>query len=338
MNKSNFIEKLTDMLYPLPANERDDILADYHEHFQQGADEGRSEEEIASALGDPSEIASEILGDINITVTETPEGSAPINKEVYFSLDKVKSVSVSMITEGITISRWDGKNISVAYYSSASNPSFNPIINMYIEGTTLIVKAQKHLRLRGIHLPARRRLEIKLPQNYNGSMKAKSISGGTVLNDGQFSSMELSSTSGGIKVNNVTVNSTAKLNSTSGSVNASNLKAHYLEAKSVSGSTNIFGDIKGDIVVGSVSGSVHLATTTLPPIKASSVSGSVKITIPKDSAFKIDASSVSGGISCDFPVLVQHHKRNKLRGVVGDGTKEIKLSSVSGSIKIMKAE
>ncbi len=57
LNKQQFLNELRAALAPLPAVEREDILADYEEHFRIAAETGHSEETVAAALGDPRELA-----------------------------------------------------------------------------------------------------------------------------------------------------------------------------------------------------------------------------------------------------------------------------------------
>lgn len=60
MNKNVFMNELAKYLYDLPEWERNDILLDYEEHFSIGFESGRSEEEIANALGNPKVLAKQI--------------------------------------------------------------------------------------------------------------------------------------------------------------------------------------------------------------------------------------------------------------------------------------
>ena len=53
MNKDDYLKELTRLLWKLPKDERDDVVSDYHEHFIIGIEKGRSEEEIAKAVGNP---------------------------------------------------------------------------------------------------------------------------------------------------------------------------------------------------------------------------------------------------------------------------------------------
>jgi uncharacterized membrane protein len=60
MNRAHFMARLRDGLTGLHPSDIDDILADYERHFADGAADGRSEDEVAAALGDPSRLAREL--------------------------------------------------------------------------------------------------------------------------------------------------------------------------------------------------------------------------------------------------------------------------------------
>jgi uncharacterized membrane protein len=60
MNRDAFLCILSDGLEGLPAHEIDDILADYAAYFDEAHASGRSEAEVAAALGDPRRLAREL--------------------------------------------------------------------------------------------------------------------------------------------------------------------------------------------------------------------------------------------------------------------------------------
>ena len=61
MNQQEFISQLQDALARLPQQERQEIIADYQEYFRDGLAAGRSEENIAAGLGDPRQLARELM-------------------------------------------------------------------------------------------------------------------------------------------------------------------------------------------------------------------------------------------------------------------------------------
>jgi uncharacterized membrane protein len=60
MTRTEFIRRLKGGLKGMPAAEQAEIVADYEAHFDAGASEGRSEIEIAEALGNPGRLAREL--------------------------------------------------------------------------------------------------------------------------------------------------------------------------------------------------------------------------------------------------------------------------------------
>ncbi len=61
MNQQEFISQLQEALSRLPESERQDIVADYQEYFRDGLAAGRSEADIAAGLGDPRQLARELM-------------------------------------------------------------------------------------------------------------------------------------------------------------------------------------------------------------------------------------------------------------------------------------
>jgi uncharacterized membrane protein len=66
MDKREFLARLERGLSGMPADERDDIVADYDSHFEEARRAGREEQEVADALGDPSRLAKEIRAEAGI--------------------------------------------------------------------------------------------------------------------------------------------------------------------------------------------------------------------------------------------------------------------------------
>ena len=66
MNRETFVEKLRTGLRGLPQTTVDEVMADYKAHFSEGLQAGRTEDEIASALGDPARLARELRTEAGI--------------------------------------------------------------------------------------------------------------------------------------------------------------------------------------------------------------------------------------------------------------------------------
>jgi len=64
MNRAHFMAQLRDGLAGLHHSDINDIVADYESHFADGATDGRTQEEVAAALGDPARLARELRAEI----------------------------------------------------------------------------------------------------------------------------------------------------------------------------------------------------------------------------------------------------------------------------------
>jgi uncharacterized membrane protein len=74
MNREQFIAELKRALGGMAEAEKREILYDYAEHFRMGAADGKSEEQIAQALGSPRLLGKSYR--IDSLLDESPEGGA----------------------------------------------------------------------------------------------------------------------------------------------------------------------------------------------------------------------------------------------------------------------
>jgi uncharacterized membrane protein len=66
MTKDAFLAALRTHLGGLPPADRDEILADYASHFDEGVAAGRQPSDIAAALGDPARLARELKAEAGL--------------------------------------------------------------------------------------------------------------------------------------------------------------------------------------------------------------------------------------------------------------------------------
>jgi uncharacterized membrane protein len=114
MNRDAFLHILSDGLDGLPADEIDDILADYVAYFDEAHASGRSEEEVAAALGDPRRLARELRAESGLrrwenhrslgnsaTVLLAIGGLAAV--DILFLLPLLFGVMLAMFVMGLVI-------------------------------------------------------------------------------------------------------------------------------------------------------------------------------------------------------------------------------------------
>lgn len=129
-----------------------------------------------------------------------------------------------------------------------------------------------------------------------------------------------------------------RIGSVSGEVQVTGVSGG-LRASSVSGDVHIK-EVSGSVSASSVSGGVKVEIVRLEgsdDMKFSSVSGDVSVTAPATLDAEVDISSLSGSINTDFPVEVQkdrHGIHTSARGKLGEGSRHLKMSTVSGSLSL----
>ena len=108
---------------------------------------------------------------------------------------------------------------------------------------------------------------------------------------------------------------------------------------SVSGNINATG-LRGRTDISSVSGDVKVTFSQAPArTKLHSVSGDVVAMLPTNASVEVSANTVSGDISNEFGIEVDHGRYvgHHMSGRIGNGEGSLELNSVSGEIKIRRA-
>jgi DUF4097 and DUF4098 domain-containing protein YvlB len=144
------------------------------------------------------------------------------------------------------------------------------------------------------------------------------------------------SVSGGITVRGVEPGIDQILSTFSGGIITE--RARDLDASSASGSIrftssgtslnvrSVSGSINGVIESLGTGGSAHLGT----------VSGSVLLNAFPGLDATVSLHSLSGRVSCDFPISTTEQKNNRLSGTIGKGAASLDVGTVNGSISISK--
>jgi hypothetical protein len=112
--------------------------------------------------------------------------------------------------------------------------------------------------------------------------------------------------------------------------------AAEVEASTVNGSVEIR-EAAGEVQASAVNGSVEASLASVDPEGRSrlrTTNGSVRLTLPSDANAEIEASTVNGGVGCDFDLAGERKTRRKLEGRIGTGGARFDLGSVNGSVNI----
>jgi DUF4097 and DUF4098 domain-containing protein YvlB len=144
------------------------------------------------------------------------------------------------------------------------------------------------------------------------------------------------SVSGGITVRGVEPGVGQNLSTISGGIDTD--QAGDLEASSTSGSVH-FRSRGSALSIRTVSGSIDGEVESLAPggsARFGSVSGSISLNAFQGLDAEVSLHSLSGRVSCDFPLTASEQKNNRLSGRIGKGLARLEAGTVSGSISISK--
>ena len=124
-----------------------------------------------------------------------------------------------------------------------------------------------------------------------------------------------------------------------GEINAESLQGDA-EAHTVNGSVRL--TTTGSALANTVNGSMNVTMGRADwPNGASfkTVNGGITLTLPSAIDAELRADTVNGSIAADFPItVVGQLSRRRLHGRIGNGGRELNLSTVNGSIKLMRAQ
>lgn len=129
-----------------------------------------------------------------------------------------------------------------------------------------------------------------------------------------------------------------QIGSVSGDVRVTGVTGR-LNASAVSGDVHIT-DVSGSVSASAVSGDIQVEINRVDgsdDMKFNTVSGDVTVMLPGNLDADVDMSSFSGSIKTDFAIEVRSERygsRNSARAKLGEGSRRLKMSSVSGDISL----
>lgn len=150
--------------------------------------------------------------------------------------------------------------------------------------------------------------------------------------DSEFENVTINSVSSDIVILNVTAEK-IKTDTVSGSVTLDACSADSAEVESVSGGLHVSGSTLKTVKLANVSGSFTFSRSNLPDnVEFTTVSGSTVIEANENSGFTLEYDTVSGYETIELQMTETDGKK-----VYGDGKSNIKVSSVSGGIVLLKS-
>ena len=252
---------------------------------------------------------------------EFRRAGATVDERASLPLGGIDLVALTTIAENIRILEGPGDSVEAWLHGTvgAGNPDAAPHLAAERTGSTADIRVERQRLLSIGPFWSDLILEVSLPRGYAGRLSAKSISADITVADHVYAGLALTTTSGEIRAGAVSAPDFA-MHSTSGDLRATAVTSQRVD-------------------MSSVSGEVKVAFASAPSrMEAASTSGDVTLRLPPDAQFILDARSISGDISCGFPITISERStgggRHVLAGAVGSGRKTAAVRTVSGDIRI----
>ena len=264
-------------------------------------------------------------------------GKGNIDEMKEFDMSSINNIFVDTVSSDVNIILSKDNNIKVHFYGTASEMSKAPKLEANLNGDKLNISIKHSKQIMSIvNFNLNTKLDVYIPENYKKSIDIETVSGEVSMDELQFDGFKIHTVSGDVDINSI-IASVTDFGSVSGSIDIKAISSKSNGFETTSGDVKI-DSITGDIKAKSVSGSVTAIYKEFNnDIQAETVSGDVKLSLPQDSAFNIDFSTMSGDLDNEFPLLVtgKIEKRN-IKGTVGNGQKTIRVETVSGDAALNK--
>jgi hypothetical protein len=122
-----------------------------------------------------------------------------------------------------------------------------------------------------------------------------------------------------------------------GDVSARSLTAD-VEAHTVNGGIDV--STTGHADASTVNGSIEatLGKADWDDVQFTTVNGGITLTLPTNLSTDVEAQTVNGDLESDFPLtIIGKFGRHRMNGTIGQGGRRIKLVTVNGDIRLLKA-
>lgn len=259
-------------------------------------------------------------------------------KDETISLNNVHTIVVNTSYQKIEILKTNSDSMKVTQYSNSKErnknlfivSSNNDSINVSFDNI------QKHnVFINIFNFNINDKLIIEIPESFTGNLEVKTSSGSIKVNDIlTLKNIVMQSSSGSIRINHKLTADNLNVNTSSGGIyfGIVNVKAYYLH--STSGNISSAG-ISGGGEVKTSSGGIKLSLVDPQDnVMLNSTSGRINITLESSLEFTMNAQTTSGSIRTNF-TTEKNEKGNKATAKIGsDPVVHITAQASSGGIKI----
>ena len=349
MKKDEFFAQLRNAFAGMDEELLTDILGDYENHFKEGMENGKSEEEICDELGNVEEIRQAFLDEnpaamtINVNLNSDTVGNSDIYNRFYPGIQRVNAQLTDADIE-IKKSSTNDVELSVTGGLADDMEALKETLRVSASVGTLSIQQEKKAgisvsyaasRLFGFKVgkySAGIVIHVAVPEQFE-RIKVKSISGDIVANDISSGSFLVEAVSGDISVDQLNTKQ-CELNSKSGDIKANNSSAKTLLIHTGSGDGGVEDCQADELFASSISGDVNVIACKADKMDVVSISGDIKAEFDKSAQCR--AKSTSGDckvtIGNQVDAVVSSTSGDVNVRYIGEIGLEMTLSSTSGDV------
>lgn len=330
MTEKFFITSLLAELHALSEEERNDIERDFREHFQNGRAEGKTEGDISKALGNPIDIAKELLDLYSNEAALQKTATSETNDQRAFSNVKVTVETGSLY---VTPSPDDLPHAHVV------GGNEHTVFTMDVIDNTLVIQLlENRSLLRRFFLSKKIEVYVQLPKKQYEQVvltcddssiqaehieattfKAYSDNGSIQLNDCHATVVNTKTDNGSIHLEDCRAKS-IEATSDNGSILLKQLHATSIVIRSDNGKIQLKNIQSETITTHSDNGLTRFTHVTANKIHAKSDNGKIEMNHVEGS---IEAHNDNGGINCLVPTLQHKFHLETINGSIQLLTKEM---------------
>lgn len=276
-----------------------EIISDYEQHFEQGLNSGKTEEQICEELGSIDELIEDINGlRKNIKPKQPQEANildvpARTEEQEDQILGAGKKIIVDTKGADVVIGKSNNQKVD-AYYENFGNVKQQMLYHFYFyeEADTIFIGVNQTETKGGFFnrlLVPDMKITIFIPDGME-SVRIKTPSGDTRIDGISLSEVDIETVSGDIAIQQSIIEKVG-IRATSGDINIRNVKSKYINMRSTSGDVEVVDVISEQCYIGSSSGDVRCLNITGMKLEVTSASGDISISEGMAENMKIQTSS-----------------------------------------------
>jgi len=369
MKREQYLKLLEERMNGYDRRFTEDIIESFRQHFIDGEEEGKTDEEIIGHLGSVDEVMENVR---ELRQENTGEKSRRFERNISEGVSQISS-AIKDLLSSIGNNLGSSMPFSSEYIELDYDSQLNGILvnaddvscDLKIKGgdslgysftandSGIKVRTEKHddrmcfwvENASGKRINSRARLSITLP-DYIDNVYVNSTSGDSDIRDMELSEVIVHSSSGDVSIGSVGGTSII-FKSVSGDLNIDECEFSRISVQTTSGDIQIESS-SGDVLAKTVSGDCEI-TEHAGRVTAETVSGDIEISM--EEAYSVSGRSKSGDIeveiedgdftaslhtlSGDIDVSgVEHVSNGRGSVTAGNGSREVMLSTLSGDISV----